>query len=87
MLFFKYTLAVSFHVFRSVTMAALAANSHFTKRGFTIKVIGLICYSIDFSSVAGKALVENDSFESLMIAWNIARGQIPQLFFDVPCDR
>ena len=84
---FKGALTVSFHVLLGVTVASMAAYSHFAKRGFTVKVIVLICYAIDFASVAGKAIVYNDSFESLVIAWNIARRQIPQLFFDVPGDR
>ena len=84
---FKGALTVSFHVLLGVTVASLAAYSHFAKRGFTVKMIVLIGYSIDFTSVAGKAIVNNDSFESLVIAWNITRRQIPQLVFDVPGDR
>jgi len=77
MVSFKGALTVSLHVLLGVTVASLAAYSHFAKRGFTIKVIMLICYSIDFTSVAGKALVKNDSFKSLVIAWNITWRQIP----------
>ena len=68
---------MSFYVLLSVTMALLATDPHFAKRGFTIKVILLICYSIDFAGVAGKAPVKNNAFKSLVIGWKITGRQVP----------